>query len=75
MNTYRLVIGSYPTKDKADKRVFNLKKGGNIVDLVQLDSTNYIVLSTVNCRVADTAHVIDSMKRMFGYKGVTVYKN
>jgi nucleoid DNA-binding protein len=71
---FKMIIGSYPSKDKADKRLFNLKKGGNEVEMVQKDSTNYLIIANISCRAADTAHVKDSLIRMFGYKGVTIYK-
>lgn len=74
VNTYKLVIGNYPTKERAERRLLNLQKGGNIVDLLQKDSVNFLILSTVNCRAMDTTHVIDSMRRMFGYKNVAVYQ-
>ncbi len=74
VNTYKMVIGNYPTRERAERRLFNLQKGGNIVDVLQKDSTNFLIISTVNCRPIDTLHVMDSMSRMFGYKNVAVYR-
>jgi hypothetical protein len=74
INSYRLVIGSYPTKERAERRVFNLTKGGNVVEMVKKDTANFLIISTVTCMAKDTAHVIDSMRRMFGYRDVVIYK-
>ena len=68
VNSYKMVIGDYPSRDKAEKRVRNLKINGNRVDMVQVDSANFLITTTVTCRAADTTHVIDSLQRMFGYK-------
>jgi len=74
VNTYRMIIGDYPTRERAEKRVRNLKINGNNVDMIQKDSLNFLVVTTVNCRVADTTHVIDSLERLFGYKSVMTFK-
>ncbi len=74
VNTYRMIIGNYPTRDRVERRLASLRKGGNVVDMVQRDSTSFLVLSTVSCRAADTMHVMDSMSRMFGFNGVMIYR-
>lgn len=74
VNTYRMIIGNYPTKDRVERRLASLRKGGNVVDMVHRDSTSFLVLSTVNCRAVDTLHVMDSMSRMFGFNGVMIYR-
>jgi len=72
LNPYKIVVGDYRTKDKADRRAKNLNMKG--VETVQKDSAKYFVLVTVNCRMADTTHVKDSLKRYFGYNNVIIYK-
>lgn len=74
VNSYRMVIGSYRTNEKAERRVKNLQLGGTKAELLPVDTANFLVLATINCRVADTAHVKDSLSRMFGYKGVMIYR-
>ena len=70
INSYKMVIGSYTSKEKAEKRLRNLKINGNRVDMIAMDSASYLITTTVNCRSSDTTHVIDSLQRMFGYKNV-----
>jgi cell division protein FtsN len=71
-NTFRMVIGSYTTRERADKRVTMLSLNGNTVEVVQQDSVNYLVVSPINCRIMDTTHVKDSLRVWFGYKGVRI---
>ncbi len=74
VSTYQLVIGEYTARDKAEKRLRQLKIIGYKVDLITNDSANYKILETVTGRTLDTLHMIDSMQRMFGYKGVMIYQ-
>ena len=74
INTYQLIIGEYTTRATAEKRLRQLKVIGYKVDLVTKDSVNYKILETVTGRSVDTFHLIDSMQRMFGYKGVAIYR-
>ncbi len=74
VNTYKVIIGDYPTKERADRRVKNLQLNGTHVEMRQLDSLNYLVLATVNCRIQDTTHVKDSLERLFGYRNVMITK-
>lgn len=74
VSEFKMVIGSYPTKDKAEKRLRNLKINGTHVEMVQRDSTSYLIIAMVNCRMVDTTHVKDSLHTLFGYNGVVTYK-
>jgi nucleoid DNA-binding protein len=74
VNAYKMVIGDYATKEKADRRFKNLTMIGNHVEVVQKDSSNYLIISTINCRSMDTVHVIDSLRALFGYKKVRLYE-
>ncbi len=71
---FRIIIGNYHTRERAEKRVNNLTLNGNKVEMVQQDSTNFNVITKINCRVIDTAHVKDSLRRMFGYEQVRIVK-
>jgi len=72
--TYKMVIGDYPTKARAEKRQSNLKLNGTVVDILPKDSTNYLIIATINCKARDTTHVMDSLHRMFGFKGVAILR-
>ncbi len=74
VNTYRFVIGDYPTKDRAERRVKNLEKIGTHVEMMEIDSTAFFVTATVNCRAMDTTRVRDSLVRQFGFRNVMIYK-
>ncbi len=71
---FRFVIGSYPTKEKAEGRKQRLTALGNQVEVVQQDSTTYLVISNVTTRMVDTAHVRDSLGILFGFRSGRVYK-
>jgi hypothetical protein len=74
VNDFKIIIGKYTTKERAEKRVTNLTLNGNKVEMIQKDSTGFLVLTTISCRVIDTAHVKDSLRIMFGYREVMLYK-
>ena len=74
VNSYKMIIGDYPTKSKAERRQHNLQLNGNHVEVLPGDSVNYFVITTISCRTVDTTHVIDSLKALFGYKNVMTYK-
>lgn len=71
---FKIVIGNYPTREKADKRVKNLTANGNSVEMMMKDSTNYLVITTIKCKPRDTTHVKDSLRALFGYRGVVTMK-
>jgi hypothetical protein len=74
VNAFKMIIGNYPTRAKAERRQHNLEQLGNRVDVIQQDSVNYYVLTTIHCRMVDTTHVIDSLETLFGYKNVMTYR-
>ena len=74
VSAMQMVIGSYATKERAEKRVRNLKINGNHVESIQKDSTTFLVVASVNCRIVDTAHMKDSLQKLFGYHPVVLYK-
>ena len=71
---YKMVIGNYPTRERADRRMKNLTIIGNHVELFQKDTSDYMIYLTVNCQVTDTLHYKDSLQRLFGYRPVTILK-
>ena len=72
--TYKMIIGNYPNKERADRRQRNLSMNGSHIEMVQADSTDFLILTYVNCQAVDTNHVKDSLIRLFGYKDVMTYK-
>lgn len=73
MNTYRMVIGEYNNKARAEARYRKLKIDGKRIELVTKDSVNFMVLETVNCRTVDTVHYKDSLQKFYGFKNVSIY--
>jgi nucleoid DNA-binding protein len=73
LKAYKMVIGDYPTKVKAEIRLKTLRGNGNRVDMIAKDSTNYLIYTTINCRESEVPHIKDSLRVMFGFKGVYVY--
>jgi nucleoid DNA-binding protein len=71
---FKMIIGDYHTRERAEKRIKNLTLNGNQVEMVQKDSTDFLVITTISCRSVDTTHVKDSLKALFGFKGVALYK-
>lgn len=71
-NEYKFVIGNYRTRERAEKRVYNLNLNGSKTELLQQDSTNFLVIEPINCRIMDTTHVKDSLRRMFGFQDVRI---
>lgn len=72
VNTYKMIIGEYTGRDKAEKRFRQLKINGSKVELQTKDSINFQVTTTVNCRVVDTIRAKDSLQKLFGYKNVMI---
>ncbi|MBC7554048.1 MAG: hypothetical protein H7257_08715 [Taibaiella sp.] len=71
---YRVVLGRFIAREKAEKRFRQLKVNGNKVDLITQDSLNFILLTTVNARMVDTTHMKDSLRKLFGYNNLSIYK-
>ncbi len=71
-NEYRFVIGNYRTRERAEKRVYNLNLNGNKTEMLQQDSTSFLVIEPITCRIMDTTHVKDSLRRMFGFQDVRI---
>ena len=71
--TYKMIIGDYPTKARAETRVKNLKLNGHTAEIIPRDSGGYYVYMNITCRPGDTTHIKDSLTVLFGYKGVMVY--
>ncbi len=71
---HKMIIGDYPTRARAELRVKNLRANGNKVDIIDKDSTNYLVYTTISCRPNQIRHIHDSLRVLFGFKGVYIYR-
>ena len=68
--TYNVALHQYPTRERAESRVAKLKSYGNsTVSMVAKDSATYFVTMSVSSNAADTAKVVDSLKRLFNPGG------
>jgi hypothetical protein len=72
MLSFKLILKDYKTNAAAEKRVSQLNSYGNNVEVVMKDSSTWYVVMPVTALAADTAHVIDSIRRMYNPKGVTI---
>ena len=70
----RVILGTYPTRAAAEKRLKFLTTNGNKVELMAKDSSNYFVVMPITFAPADSAKTLDSLRRMFNPKGVSVYR-
>ena len=69
----KVIIGTYTTQAKAEKRVATLTKYGNTVEMVAKDSGTFYVVVPVTTTAANKEHTLDSLRRTFNPKGVSVY--
>lgn len=70
----KVILGTYPTRMAAERRVKTLTNNGNTVELAAKDSTSYYVVMPITFAPADSARVLDSLRRMFNPKGVSIYR-
>jgi len=64
---FKFVIGSYPTKERAEGRKTRLASMGINTEVVQQDSVNYLIISQMNVRIVDTGRIRDSLGIHFGF--------
>ncbi len=72
--TTQVVLGTYPSRVAAERRIKTLSGNGNKVALVAQDSTNFLVVMPVMLKAADSAKTMDSLRRMFNPKGVRILR-
>ncbi len=71
---YVVVLNAYPARAAADKRARTLSGYGHSVEVVARDSSNYFVVARVKAQPADTARMLDSLRRTFNPKGVHILR-
>lgn len=70
----RVVLGTYPTRTAAERRTTTLRNNGNTVEMVARDSSSFLVVMPISAAPADTTRMLDSLRRMFNPKGVSIYR-
>lgn len=72
--TIKVIVGTYTSRDKADKRTHKLQTFGNAVETIAKDSTTFYVVMSLTTTEANKQNALDSLKRTYNPKGVTEYK-
>ena len=71
---YKVIINTYNTQAKAEKRQSKLTSYGNTVELIAKDSTTFHLVIPISASTADTARMLDSLRRTFNPEGVSIYR-
>ncbi len=74
MMQYKVLLNNYNDLARAQKREKQLNSFGNHVEVATKDSLTFSVVMPITSLVADTTHVLDSLKGKFNPKGVSIYK-
>jgi hypothetical protein len=73
--SYQVVLNEYDNLPRAQKREAQLTSFGNTVTLITRDSASFYIVMPMKGVAADTARVVDSLKRLFNPNGnVRVYR-
>jgi nucleoid DNA-binding protein len=70
----RVILGTYTNRAAAEKRVKTLTGNGNTVELIAKDSSSFYVIMPIAFAPADSAKTLDSLRKMFNPKGVSIYR-
>jgi len=71
---YTIVLNSYPSRSAADRRASVLARNGNQVEVSAQDSAHFLVVMHMPRSTADTARMLDSLRRFFNPKGVYILR-
>jgi len=66
-NNYLALINTYPSRNRAEKRIKQLQSYGHEVSLNTKDSSSYKVVMVIPSSI-DTSHYLDSLSKLFGSK-------
>ncbi|MBS1643947.1 MAG: hypothetical protein JST36_02835 [Bacteroidetes bacterium] len=69
---FTVILNRYPTKAAAERRAGFLSKNGNVVEVLSKDSATHYVVMKMNTPAADTTRMLDSLRRFFNPKGVSI---
>ncbi|MEO6830688.1 MAG: hypothetical protein ABI378_00585 [Chitinophagaceae bacterium] len=71
---FTVILNTYSNKATAEKRAAFLSKNGNTVEVISKDSATHYVTMKMNSPAADSTRVLDSLRRFFNPKGVTIMR-
>lgn len=63
---YKVLLNTYSTEAKAQRRIQQLTNMGRTVEMITIDSTRFAVVMPITSPAADTARIIDSLGRLYG---------
>jgi nucleoid DNA-binding protein len=72
-SNFKVIINTYDERARAEKRLSRLKSYGHKVELIAEDSSMFFILIPVSTHRADSARVVDSLRRTYNPDGVSVY--
>ncbi|WP_276132049.1 hypothetical protein [Polluticoccus soli] len=72
MLSFKVILRTYKDSVSANKQVKKYTSYGMTVESVLQDSSTYHVVMPVTAPPADTAHILDSLKRTYNPKGVSI---
>ena len=70
----KVVLNTYDTRDRANKRYKQLTSYGNKVEIIKEDSNYFHVAMPVTAPATDTAQIMDSLRKYFNPDGVFIYQ-
>ena len=71
---YTVVINQYQSRAGADRRAATMTANGNQVQVINRDSSTYLVTMHVAAAPSDTTRMLDSLRRFFNPKGVYILR-
>ena len=70
---FKVIIDNFATRKKAEKKARLMVSYGHEAEVIAEDSFNYDVVMPVVAAPADTARIMDSMRRYYNPAGVYIY--
>lgn len=71
---YKVILNTYDTRAKAERRTNKLASFGNTVEMIAQDSTTFHVVMPIKMADAESARILDSLRRTFNPQGVSIYR-
>lgn len=70
---YKVILNTYYSKEKAERRFKQLRGNGTKVELVAEDSLNYYIVLPIHSASRDTSRILDSLSTLYNPNGVSIY--
>lgn len=70
---YKVILNTYYSKEKAERRYKQLRGNGTKVDMISEDSLNYYIVLPVHSTSKDTTRILDSLSTLYNPTGVSIY--